>query len=485
MPPLPPNLTRSGLIRTVPAWNQQTASRRDTHTRFLSKRFPVRPSSDTNWVNPSLPPGSTRLAQPKGIRGRASLFPAPAWIEIFTTSNPSTNDDTVPTSLSISQGNLQFAVGWSGKDDANVGVVRTYIYGGTPGAFSVKGADDIATIAGVDYARGTAVALADDPDILYMGIPSLASSGTPGNGQVYHYAYTAAWAYVDPEMNYDPPALNANYGTSIALSDYDTGTARWYTTHGAPGAPTPYGGAMYVATLVSTGAWYANIGAQANAVLTGPVGSEFGHSSAISNYLPASKTIRAVAGAPGATDSDASLFRVVKGVSGTPWVWTTLFEVKVAVGALGTSVAMSADGTIVVAGDPANSQVCVYYNSGSEITWTALGTVPAGTTSTSELGQSVSIDRAATASSLNGTMIAVGEPGYDAPGRPGAGRVIVYEYSNGTWLTVLNPVVGSAENENFGETVVLSGTEWFVAAGSRDLGRIAVYSTTEVPVAAT
>jgi hypothetical protein len=71
MPPLPPNVTKAGLIRGYGGWNNSSLSRRSNTTRgLLSTRVPQSLGTTGGGVpNPSLGIGVTRLAMPRNAAG--------------------------------------------------------------------------------------------------------------------------------------------------------------------------------------------------------------------------------------------------------------------------------------------------------------------------------------------------------------------------------------------------------------------------------
>lgn len=143
---------------------------------------------------------------------------------------------------------------------------------------------------------------------------------------------------------------------------------------------------------------------------------------------------------------------------------------------VGYSVDITADGTLAVIGDPSVGEVYVFSSTDGGSNWAQLGGTILSAHTNTRFGASIAVDRQATGSDPQGTTVVVGEPGFSAPGRPLSGRVVVLEYIGDTWRRVLNDVSGSAENENFGETVAMVAANEFAAAGNRNSGRVAVYS---------
>jgi hypothetical protein len=463
MPPLPPNLSRAGVLRTMPAWNQRTSSRRDNHTRFLTKRFPVKPSSDTNWVNPSLPPGASRLAQPIGSTGhrhRRPIIPpvTPEWLLLYTAAPLQARDEGAPPgAVSIAYDVDAFALGYPNVSGETSGA-RAYEYNDVTDTFVDVGNVLSGTSSFyLEYARSLALAVNSTlGTILAVGVPN-------GNGNLAGAVQTlaltgATWTAVDTISYNYAPVNGMEYGSSVSISAYDEATTAYYLAIGGPGSD-----AAQVAKLQSGGA------------LTGFVSTAisgtgaFGTSVSISDYLGGAMRV-----AIGAPDGTNGFVRIIELSGGS---WTTQATITVATSNFGNSVSLSSDGTVLAVGDPQNGIARVYYDDGG--TWTLLpGGALTGQSSSSLFGTAVSVDRDASSSDLNGITVAVGEPEYSIPARTKTGRVCVMEHLSGDWVQVLSPIVGLSEFERFGESVALApGGQKFVAGGSASVGRTAVYGT--------
>jgi hypothetical protein len=141
---------------------------------------------------------------------------------------------------------------------------------------------------------------------------------------------------------------------------------------------------------------------------------------------------------------------------------------------------MTLDGSIIIAGDPAKNKVYVYASTDGWSSYSLLGQEIQGA-SAGNFGFSVAIDRYASATNPEGTTIVIGQPGYNHPLRPSAGRVLVFENINGGWQQVLNAVTGKSENEFLGQAVAMRSSEAFLAAGSQQTsGRAALFSVRQV-----
>ena len=133
----------------------------------------------------------------------------------------------------------------------------------------------------------------------------------------------------------------------------------------------------------------------------------------------------------------------------------------------GSRVGLSADGSRMVVGSITNSetfqgsgQVQVFENVNG--TWMQIGQDINGTGLDARLGRGVSI-------SGDGTTIAAGADGFGGM----AGKVRVFEFSNGSWVQLGQELLGS---NNFGNEVRLSADGSILAVGApRGTGSVTVY----------
>lgn len=131
--------------------------------------------------------------------------------------------------------------------------------------------------------------------------------------------------------------------------------------------------------------------------------------------------------------------------------------------AFGRSVAMSADGNIIVVGAELNDNngsnaghVRVYENSNG--TWTQIGDDIEGEAAGDVLGQSVAL-------SADGNIIAVGAP-YNSGGGTNSGHVRVFENIDGVWEQIGDAINGDNQFDKCGWSVDLSADGNIVAIGS-------------------
>ncbi|SFC96555.1 T9SS type A sorting domain-containing protein [Algibacter pectinivorans] len=146
----------------------------------------------------------------------------------------------------------------------------------------------------------------------------------------------------------------------------------------------------------------------------------------------------------------------------------------------GTSVSLSADGSIVAIGAPDNQSglnahsghVRVYkYESNS---WRQIGKDIDGIGNTDFSGKSVSL-------SANGNIVAIGANGNRDNGWA-SGHVRVFEYKNNIWTQIGDNISGESDNDQSGITVSLSGDGNILAIGAylndgngTDSGHVRVY----------
>ncbi|MFH7013395.1 T9SS type A sorting domain-containing protein [Flavobacterium sp. FlaQc-52] len=134
----------------------------------------------------------------------------------------------------------------------------------------------------------------------------------------------------------------------------------------------------------------------------------------------------------------------------------------------GQSVSLSADGNTLAIGSSCSSvkgrnsgQVRVFKNKGR--VWTQLGGDIDGKGADAQSGYSVSL-------SANGTILAVGSPYFGA----GSGQVQVYKYSGAGFWGQMGPVITEGTS-SFGSSISLSNNGNTLAVGAPDLNQVQVY----------
>lgn len=160
--------------------------------------------------------------------------------------------------------------------------------------------------------------------------------------------------------------------------------------------------------------------------------------------------------------SNSGHVRVFENNSGT---WTQVgadIDAPFASRSFGTSMDMSADGTIIAVGTFGFIQV--FQNNGG--TWTQVGADIIDNTPIA-LGYSIKL-------SADGSVLAVGAPEASANGSD-SGAVRIYENISGTWTQIGADINGAAANDNSGRAISISadgsivaiGAEYFNGSGSR------------------
>ena len=129
----------------------------------------------------------------------------------------------------------------------------------------------------------------------------------------------------------------------------------------------------------------------------------------------------------------------------------------------GSSVSLSADGSVVAIGATQNDgngsdsgHVRIYKNVNDN--WTQVGSDIDGEAAEDSYGISVSL-------SQDGTIVAIGATGNDGNGMR-SGHVRIYKNVNDNWTKIGNDIDGEAEFDHFGTSVSLSSDGSVVAIGA-------------------
>ncbi|TXE15264.1 T9SS type A sorting domain-containing protein [Psychroserpens burtonensis] len=156
--------------------------------------------------------------------------------------------------------------------------------------------------------------------------------------------------------------------------------------------------------------------------------------------------------------------RVYENMSG---VWTqigTNIDGETAGDESGRSVSLSSDGSIVAIGAHLNDdngnnsgQVRVYQNI-SDV-WTQIGTDIDGNGELDYSGTSVSL-------SSDGSILAIGAPGYSGDASGGKGHVRVYKNMSGVWTQIGTDITGEMVDNQSGSSISLSADGGTVAIGA-------------------
>jgi hypothetical protein len=139
----------------------------------------------------------------------------------------------------------------------------------------------------------------------------------------------------------------------------------------------------------------------------------------------------------------------------------------------GSSVSLSADGSIVAIGAPYNDgngngsgHVRVYEYNGTS--WVQLGADIDGEAEFDQSGWSVSL-------SADGSVVAIGAP-YNNGNGSGSGHVRVYEWINSSWVQRGADIDGEAVDDNSGYNVSISADGSIVAIGAPYNGGNGIFS---------
>jgi hypothetical protein len=352
-------------------------------------------------------------------------------------------------SVSLSADGTIVAIGAPGNDGNGSfsGHVRVYKWNGT---IWTQLGQDINGEAASD--SGTSVSLSADGTIVAIGAPYNDGNGSDsGHVRVYKWNGTI-WTQLGSDI--DGEAANNYSGTSVSLSADGTIVAI--------GAHYNGGNGIYSYTgHVRVYKWNGTIWTQLGEDINGEANFDF---SGKSVSLSADGTIVAI-GAPD-NDENGSGSGHVRVYKWNGTIWTQLGEDingEAASDSSGRSVSLSADGTIVAIGAPNNDgngsnsgHVRVYKWNGT--IWTQLGQDINGEAANDYSGTSVSL-------SADGTIIAIGAPYNDGNGTS-SGHVRVYKWNGTIWTQLGSDINGEAVNDYSGTSVSLSADGTIVAIGA-------------------
>jgi hypothetical protein len=352
-------------------------------------------------------------------------------------------------SVSLSADGTIVAIGAPGNDGNGSfsGHVRVYKWNGT---IWTQLGQDINGEAASD--SGTSVSLSADGTIVAIGAPYNDRNGSDsGHVRVYKWNGTI-WTQLGSDI--DGEAANNYSGTSVSLSADGTIVAI--------GAHYNGGNGIYSYTgHVRVYKWNGTIWTQLGEDINGEANFDF---SGKSVSLSADGTIVAI-GAPD-NDENGSGSGHVRVYKWNGTIWTQLGEDingEAASDSSGRSVSLSADGTIVAIGAPNNDgngsnsgHVRVYKWNGT--IWTQLGQDINGEAANDYSGTSVSL-------SADGTIIAIGAPYNDGNGTS-SGHVRVYKWNGTIWTQLGQDINGEAVNDYSGTSVSLSADGTIVAIGA-------------------
>ena len=311
-----------------------------------------------------------------------------------------------------------------------------------------------------DAHAGAAVAVSADGVRMAVGNPDQTVSGATTRGSVSIYKFEASSWNLEATITASNGATGNRFGASVA---FDGDGSELIV--GAPGRSTNAGAVYFFSR---TGTAWAQVGA-----FSGPTA---GHALGTSVAMNQAGN-RAVAGLPGddtaATDGGA-LYVYEKSTS---WAKTATVTASgaAASAALGTSVAMSADGTRLIAGAPgvtiatkANAGAAYVFDRISASSWGQVALLsrssPSGTAE--NLGAAVAI-------SPTGNLVAAGAPG--GVSQTSAGVAVLARLVGGAWTAEgeVAPETAAA-GDKFGQALALAQDEQTLVVGAPNAsGRVA------------
>ncbi len=303
---------------------------------------------------------------------------------------------------------------WSGGS----GRIRTYQYDGEWVLFGQTGG-----IVGenINDNAGYSVALSADGTILAEG--EIGWPATDGNGRIRIFQYTGgSWIPLGQTGGITGENSNDNAGYSVALSD--DGTILAFGEWGWSGG----NGNGRVRTFQYTGGLWIPLGQ------TGGITGDDTDSVGTSIALSADGTILAQGESTWSGDNDNGRVRIFKYTGG---LWIPLGQTGGITGdnmldEAGSSVALSADGMILAQGERGwsggnfNGRVRIFqYVTGSDL-WSGIGEIR-GQNGGDAAGSSVAL-------SADGTILIEGEPSWS--GTDNNGRVRIFQFTNGSWTNI-------------------------------------------------
>ncbi|SFB08549.1 Por secretion system C-terminal sorting domain-containing protein [Flavobacterium swingsii] len=390
-----------------------------------------------------------------------------AQTQLGTDINGELAGDESGSRVSISRDGTTLAIG-AYKNDGNgnsSGHARIYRYNGTNW---IKLGADLDGEAAVDQ-FGIGISLSDDGNIVAIG-SNQNSQSAPASGHVRIYSYNGTeWVQLGADIdglphaeNLSVPALSAD-GTIVAI-----GALNHDGTGDGIGRVVVYNydGSQWVQMGN-------NIYGEANADFSGE------------SVSIAANGLRLAIGATGNDDNGSSSGQVrVYDYNGTNWVQTGNDINGEGISDFSGYVSFSGDGTTLAVGARFNNgngvdsgQVKVYRYNGTN--WVRIGNNIYGEAAGDALGSSVSL-------SFDGTILAAGAPRNNGNGtRSGSTRI--YQYNGTNWIQRGIDINGEAADDYSGFGVSLSSNGTRVAIGAllndgngTDSGHVRVYNLSAI-----
>jgi len=347
-------------------------------------------------------------------------------------------------SISLSSNGSVVAIG-TPKNNSNTGHVR--IYTNKNGTWSQIGQTLVGEAAGNEF--GKSISLSSDGSIVAIGAISnngnIFNAGHVGVYQNISGTWTQIGANIHGEAEFDL------FGSSVSLSSDGSILAI-----GAPGTDGNGHNAGRVRVYKNQNGTWTQIGADIDGE------ADYNYSGRTVSLSSDGSVIAIGASGNSENGTEAGHVRVYKNQNGT---WTQIgldIDGKNAQEYFGSSVSLSADGSIVAIGASCyhktqnnNGYVSVYKNVNG--VWTQLGQDIDGEAAKDYFGNSVSL-------SSDGSILAVGAMYNDGTGTD-AGHVRVYKNTADIWTQIGADIDGKTENNNFGRSVSLSSDGSVLAIG--------------------
>jgi len=382
-----------------------------------------------------------------------------SWTQIGSSINGEAMSDSSGYSVALSGDGTVVAIGAPGNDGTNISAGHVRIYKNISDVWTQIGAD-IDGETGGDIS-GWSVALSNDGTVLAIGAPDNDASSSninnnAGSVRVYKNVNNT-WTKISNDTTFDGGQSGGKQGWSVALSGNglvlarggiysdgdsrtDNGAVRLYryasgTTWNAVAYPNPIFGRTntaysgYSLALNFDGS-YISIGAPGNdenSSNSGHVAVYYGGHNG--NYLSANANIF------GASADDQAGYSVALSHSNA---FTQLCL------AIGSNKAGTTD----------KGAVRVYRQSSFKV-WSQLGSTIVGENDNDQLGTSVAL-------SSDGTILAAGAPN----NANGKGMVSVYKNIQNVWVKLGSNIIGESSGDNFGFSLDLSNDGTILAVGA-------------------
>ncbi len=375
----------------------------------------------------------------------APVFTFGQWVQLANDINGQVLNDQAGYAVDINaQGNI-VVVGSPFNDNSGNVAGNVRVFENQAGNWAQIGAD-INGSAALDRS-GSSVSISDDGTIIAIGAPDKTANGFE-SGQARVFENQAGnWTQLGDEIIGE--AISDHSGFSISISGDGTTVAV-----GAPDNEGTLGGNFgHVRVFRNQSGNWEQIGDDID-------GEAAEDNSGFSVNLNQDGTIVAI-GAPfnDGTDQDAGQVRVYRNQSGN---WEQIgddIDGEAMNDRFGTSVKLSADGTIVAIGARDNNSighVRVLQNQAGS--WVQIGDDIDGETIGDHFGFSIDL-------SADGSIVAIGAPLSDGDG-PEKGRVQVYQNQSENWVQIDNNIEGEAPNDRSGYSVGLSADGSVVVVGA-------------------